>query len=412
MAFEQMDIERLRMISETTFGADATGTIGNLFDVRYDSAEANPSKEMLPEGRTVQRMFTRPLGILGKASCDLTVKGKLYGRNATLVAADANPTVPAGSLGKILKAIWGGWAGGKGTTITTGATTTSFPVADATPFSAGRAVGLTIGGLVEAMEIASIAGSTISGKMAVSGAPADGSVVRGCETFYPTDDPTESLQFLIESNDRDDIWLLKGMQGSIAFEFPASIAAAIPTWTLSLKGADYAHDDDIATPQGGAALAASTYIDDDPVVFVKSWILFGDGGVTTRVVLDSPQIQITTAFQYEPVPSVSGVNGIKRWRMVRKLPFAGCKITGYFGDESMWDKRDARTRMQLLVQVGYASKATWLFSLPNLQIVDVKRAPAAGFRGWEVTCEADSDQYATDQTTELRGAPIRAHQFG
>ena len=95
----------------------------------------------------------------------------------------------------------------------TGGTATVPTVTSAAGFLAGGAIAWVNGsGVLEVREIESIAANSITLKHAFSAGPTNAQVAYAAATYSFTEDPQESLQFIVEGVENEDRWLLLGGQ--------------------------------------------------------------------------------------------------------------------------------------------------------------------------------------------------------
>ncbi len=414
MSIELIHVHRLRVFRElaASFGIEQSASVGSFVDVRFLSAEATLNEEMMRDERLVQRRYTEPLDIIGPRATELALSMHLMPTGSALDAAATPAADPVFSLGIILQTIMGGYTSAAGSTEAGASTTSLINVGggDGANWDPGRAIGATVAGSIEAREISSIATDAITVKTLLSAAPTASSVVLNAHTFFMADDPDRSLQFLLESAERDDIWWLTGMQGTLAMDLSLR---ALPTATFALRGPNWFHDDDVTLPlTSGSSLGVATLVDGDPPPFVSSEVIFTDISGTVpfaRTPIDLSSITITPNFAYEPLPSPGGVNGVARWVIRPNRPTVTAEFTLPFEVEDLFDDRTSRTRYALFTQINNVAGSTVLISMPNVQITNVQRADSEGIIGQTVSVKALEDEDATDQTTELRRSPFRIH---
>ena len=411
-----MQVEKMRVNEEAagsaTYAVELSASLANFKAVRYRTAQATLTTDMLPDEHVNQTPYAQNLDIVSRRACELSVETDLTPTGTGLAAA-AVPAYTDHALGIILKTILGGYEADQGD-VENGGTSTSSVMQVTTSgarWEPGTAVGAIVGGVIEARSIESIAGNALTPRVQFSGAPDNRAIVYNSHTFYLTDDPATSLQFVIETADRDDIWWLLGNQlSSLAFDLTV---AQLARMTIGLRGAKYLQDDEVANPLAVAepAITRATLTDGDPVPFVDSYAQFvtAASGATAITSLDVSAISVTPAITYEPITSPAGVNGIRRMKLRPAKPIMTVEFTIPFEDEAYWTQRDARTKKSLFVQVGNTPGGTALIDIPNLQIQNVQRSDSEGLHGLTVTAQALEDEWATDQTTELRRSPLRLH---
>ncbi len=410
---ELLIVERMRVNEEAagsaTYAQELSASIANFKDVRYRSAEATLTRDMLVDEHVNSTPYAQNLDIVSRRANELSVETDLM-PTGTALAEGVTPAYTNHALGIILKAILGGYEADQGDVEAGTSTTTQLDVTTSgARFAAGGAVGALVGGNLEARSIAGIVGQALTPRVAFSAAPTAASAVYNAHTFYLTDDPSTSLQFVIETADRDDIWWLTGDQCTgLSFDLSLTQLARM---TLGLSGANYYHDTEVASPISGSPISRATLTDGDPIPFVDSSAIFvtAGAGATAITEIDCSTITVTPAITFEPISTPSGVNGIRRMKLRPAKPILTVEFTIPFEDISYFTQRDARTKKSLFIQVGNTAGGTALIDLPNLQIQNVQRSDSEGLHGLTVTCQALEDEWATDQTTALRRSPFRVH---
>lgn len=412
-------VERLRIAEEaagsSTFAVDLSGSIASFDDLFYRALEITLGRDMLPTDQVTQRPYTNPYTVIGRKTAEASIETDLLPRGTALTAG-TTPAYTDTAMGTLLKVIMGGYYADEGDTEDGAFASTTSVVGVATDgsrWTPGGAIGVNNANGFEMREVSSIAGNQITPKVQFSAAPTNGSAVTNAETFFLTDDPATSLQMVVETADRDDIWWLQGMQASsISFDLTLN---ALATMTVGLRGADWEHDDDVGTPLGGGALALGTIADGEPIPFYRAYAYFQTRGAPPMAYsaaneLDISALTLTLDLAYEPIPSPSGVNGVRRWKLVPRRPMASVEFVIPFENESLWDDWAGRQPKALFIQVGRVAGNTVLLSLPHLQIQNVQRVESSpSLHGIRVTATALEDN-ATDQTTEIRRTPVRVHR--
>lgn len=419
MTIELSHVRRVRIYQEpagsSTFAIDHSGTIGDFIDLRLNPSSGSLDRNMLTDERLVQRRYETPLDILGAKSCTFAPVVYLRGTGTALdSSAAAPPATPADAFGRMLQAMFGGYASDQGSTAQAGTTTSSIVVdtghGSRWPSSGGEFVGCNVGNSVyEVREVASRSVDTLSLKAALSAAPAAATEVLNAHTFHLNDDPNLSLQFIVEDAERDSIWWLMGLQGAPSFQFsPGELC----TMTANLQGVDWDNDAQIGTPLGGS-LGVADYSTDDPgnpIAFLDSELLFCDttGGTPfTRVVLDQSSISITPNWTFEAQPSTSGVNGVRRFICRPNRPTVNAEIVVPFEVETYWDAWAARTKFAMQLQIGNQAGSIFVISLPTVQITNVQHNDADGIVSQTISLKAMEDEFCADQATTPTRSPIR-----
>lgn len=408
-----LNVQRMRVIEEAagsaTFAVEQSASIGSFQDVRYNTVEATLNQEMLVDAHVNQTPYAQNLDILGRRLCELNIETALM-PTGTALAAGTAPAYTDHALGYILKAILGGYEADQGDVEAGTSTASRLDVTTSgARWEPGTAVGAVVGGVIEARSIQAISGQQLTPRVQFSAVPDAGQPAYNSHTFFMTDDPATSLQFVLETADRDDIWWMLGTQlQSLSFDLTVAQLAGM---TLNLAGARYLNDTEVSNPISGSAIARATLTDGDPVPFVDSYVQFvtASAGAVAPVSLDTSAITISPAIAFEPITSPDGVNGIRRYKMRPAKPILTVEFTIPFENIDFWTQRDARTKKSMFIQVGNTAGNTALIDIPNLQIQNVQRADSEGLHGITVTAQALEDEWATDQTTELRRSPLRIH---
>lgn len=406
---EIQGLARLRASIEPagSYAVDRTGTINNFFDLRFIEAEPTPGLQRLRDERVVQRLWTRNLDQFGLKSHGFDFRGHLVSIGAELDAAGA---AVQDSISKVFEAMAGGYSAFAGSLVASGASTTGVTVTagQGGRFPAGQicAVETAVGsGLYEIVKIKQQAVDGLTFATALSFAPAVGAKLLGGHVLYPTDlapSAAKHIQLLWEGHDRDDIWLLLGCQGSLGIEWQLG---QLVMWTAQFRGSKWLHDDDIAGPQGGAALAAGTYDGGKPIPCKAGSVVLTPMASTARTLPHVDGIEFTTGITWQMVPSYNGPEGTAQQVLVRGEPSLVTYVP--IEDESWHDVRDAQTKYQFLAQAGNTGAGTIGLECGCIQLVDVARQIRNGMRYWQLTWQVLEDENATDQTTDLRRAPWR-----
>lgn len=416
-------IQRLRILDEaagsSTFAADLSASIASFKDLRFNSAELQLITEMLQDEAVVQRAYQERLDIIGQKRFGMNVTVPLSGTGSAIVTATTTPVYTDTALSILLKTWLGGFQSGAGSAEATGTSSTASSVTVTTGqgsrFTAGSAFGTVIAGRLEAREIDAVSTDALIPKVALSAAPTNLADVNNARTYYLTNEPTTSMQFVCETTERDAIYWGLGCQMTAgALNLPLG---QVPTLDCTIQGANWLQDDSVATPLGGSAIAAATLTEAAPAPNVNNQWFFCTGSepYTYATAIANPSaVAITINRPYEILPGPGGVNGIVRWVAVPQRPMATLKLTLPIDSgniKTYQTARDAQTMYSFFAQVGNVAGSTWLISLPALQITDVQRVVGpAGLWHMEVTCKAYEDQ-DTVTATELGYSPVRLHQL-
>lgn len=408
-------LQRVRAYVEPngSYGIDGTGTMASFFDLRFNKAALERGVEALPDMSVVQRMHQRRLTKFGFQRPALDLEGPLVSTGQEL---NASTTATKDALSKVFEAMVGGYVCGNsstsGSAVASGGTTTGATVTTSHGgrFHPGTLVGVETGsgtGLFNVVRIATVSSDALTWTPALPASAATGAKVIQAQQIYPNDlNPSVAtwLQFLLEGEDRDDIWLARGMQG------PLSIAWALgqnAMWSSKLAGAAWSHDDDIATPQGGAALALATLDGSGPIPIKSGSAVLSPASGTLRTLPIVDDIELNIAGNWQPVPSHNGVEGIAEMAFTRaEQPTVSLAVR--LEDEGWTDIRIAETYYRLLLQAGNVGGRMLAFEAPKMQLIgEPEDIEKNGLRWQKLTFALHEDDGSTDQTTALRRAPWR-----
>lgn len=405
MTIEVHALQRMRVDTEAAGSfAVAKAIPGTFTDVPFSegTAELTLTQAMLPAQTAQQYIDGYAKDIKGLKSAQLRFSMLLA---PTGVAATNGVTAVQGALGKILAAIMGGERLGVGDLINDATPAVdNFDVTTAARFTAGSAIGEQISGLWEAREIESVVGSTLTLKHAFSGAPSNGSQILNSATYYLTEDPQTSLQFVVEGAEQSDRWHLFGGQGSFTIDTPIG---ELPRITFTIDFATWINLSD-------SALGAATYTNYAPRHIAQSEFLAQVVGTSTRNIVPCSSIQFTPQIAYIPIKTPGGTETILRWRRNRAVPAAQIQFSTYYEAYATWfQERDDRDDYHFALTIGNgvagAQGNMVLLTVPTAQITDVQRIDDGGISGQRVIAKARLDADATDQTTEIRRSPFRIH---
>lgn len=414
-------LQRLRVKSESTFGSEESGSVGSFTDVRFDTAEDTLENEMLEDAATVQRFYQRHKKVPGRTRVEsFNVEMSLLPTGTALNSSASAPgSTPTFGHGVILKQGLGGYNADKGTTEdgTASSTASALEVSDASVLSAGQAIGVTVGGNVELAVIRSISGTTVTPYMDFSGAPDDAAEVLNAHTFYLTDDPSASLQYILEgahkdpSTDREDIvWLLGCAVNELGFTHNT---AELIKMNLGHAGREWKHDEDVGTPLAGAetSLQSASYTDTDvPVQFISSKVFLGkvNSFPGTHRTIDPQEISFSPNVNRIEIPSPQAVNGILQYQMAPDGPMATVEITGHLTADELREFQQAiqnKDDYYFAVQAGQSSGKIGFVAAPRCQVVNIQRATAGDqLAGYTVTLEALEANAGA--STELERSPF------
>lgn len=412
MTIEVHSVQRLRVLSEASFAADGTGTLGNYTDVpmREGSGTMTLMIDSLDPQTQVQSRVEYREEVLGKRSATLQFTLNLA---PTGTAAASGISAVQGALGLLLKATYGGETLGTGTTFT-GGTATVPTVTSAAGFLAGGAIAWTNGsGVLEVREIESIAANSITLKHAFSAAPTNAQVAYAAATYSFTEDPQESLQFIVEGVEAQDRWVLLGGQavGGVTLAVDPS-GAALPSIQFSLTFAKWLDSTECAGSIT-STLGTASYTNYNPIVGqageLRAFVV-GASTLTTSSVVHCSALSFAPKVVFVPVTSPSGTNTIYRWRAGRVMPPVEGSFTTFFEDYTWWSARAAKSDYDIAYQMGQAAGSTVVITAPTVQIVNPQRvADGNQLAGQAVAFKGRRDTDTGASTTALAKSPTRIH---
>ena len=375
------------------------------------SVDETPGQEMLPDEGLTSTDIEHRRPIPGRKTATVELSGYLTGSNDALGDGASTDSTPEWGAGVLLKTIMKGYSETDGALEDGGTASTASVVTpdSAGPWSDGSAMGVVISGSFEARPC-DVGGGDLSLDIPLSAAPADGAEIFGPRQFYFDDDPNQSLQLVVEGPDRDGIhWYRGGQATGLSFELTPN---GLVTYSTSLQFADWYHDNDVGTPVGAGAIAESTPDGSDPISWHEGTVVLTPNAAPLLTEVCHAGLSIELNFGFQPIPAVSGTNGIKRWRFMPAKPLVSGTITLIEDStetehdiETYEDARDAGTRYSLMVQVGATAGATWLFYVPDLVFTGVRPVDAGGLAGIELTYEGLHDADAAGN--RRRTNPLR-----
>lgn len=412
MTIEVQSVGALRALVESSFCADGTGTLANYTYVPFNegSAQVTLTTDELDPMQAVQSRVEGRAHVLGKRSATLAFTMNLA---PTGTAAASTVAAASGALGLLLKATMGGENLGTGTAFTAGSTPDVVNLTAVTGIAAGALIGWpNADGVVEWREVESVAALAVTLKHAFSGSPAATDVCYAAATYYFTEDPSTSLQFIVEGVESDDRWLLLGGQavGGVTFAIDPS-GAALPTASFSLTFADWKKASETTGAITGV-LASATYSGYDPIVgHVGEFRAFtvGTSTLSSASIVHISALSFNPKIIYVPVTSPSGTNGVYRWRAGRSNPPIEGSFSTFFEDLTWWTNRDASTAMHLQYTMGTAAGESVVLTAPTVQISNPQRAADGELAGQTVAFRGRRDTDVGSSTTALAKSPVRIH---
>ncbi len=414
-------VQRLRVYTEPagSFATDHTGTLGDFLDVPMveGSAQLTLTQETQNPQQALQDIRDYQEEVLGKKAWSLTFDVPFAPSG---VAVTSGVTATGGYLGRILKAIMRGERLGGGATLATWASSATGDVATGSKFQAGGLIQWAdTAGTVHAREIESVTSNTITLKIGLPGAPATGDTAGGGATYYWTQDPDTSLQFIVEGYELQDRWLCMGGQGTFTMTLP--LDGTIPTVQFQITGTSWLEGDEASGASNihGTTLGNATYSNFEPITGHVGRLLVQTVGTATYsgATVDVSDITVATGLEKTPVTSPSGDQGVLRFRMTRAggtAPVEGSFST-YFTGYGNWDARDTKADKVLQYQNGTSFGKVTVIGLPTVQFTDVQRVDSDNIAGETVSYKGRLDEdvgstITADATNyDLSVSPHRIH---
>jgi hypothetical protein len=413
MSYEINALRSLRIYTEpaNSYGVDNSATPADFIDVPMTEgfAMGAPAREMLDPMLAQVRLDGRAERVAGKRSAAMQIAMLLASHGVDMVGNETQPSATTWALRRLLTAVIGGVSltGTEASATTVQAGTTSTVVNVTTNhgdrWTPNSPIGCIVNGALEVREVLSVSTDAITVKEAFSATPTTGQSVRGGVTFYPTEDPDTSMQFIAQGRETADHFLYRGMQGGFQIEAkPGQFAKA----TFDLKGCAATKLSD------HSGINVPSIANWSPVACVATAFTAPTVGSSTLTPVYASDVTVQLGFAYEPVTAWGGTETILRMR--RQRPRDGVLgrvsfVVPY--EDSTWiAARDDREDRALFMQIGNAPGATILVSFPTVQVVDVQRsASATQISGQTVVCETRHDTSAAADTTERRYAALRLH---
>jgi len=401
------NIRRQRAAVEVAFGIDGTGTIGSYLDIRSTATEhPRETQEFIEDNIVRSRRVLAPASQLGWRRGSLTVGGQLV---STGIIYDAAAVPAVDALGVVLRAIMGGQAAAAGSLVASGASATGVTVtgASGSRFPEGTLVLVETAvssGLYELTGIDTRSTDALAFCTSLSFTPAVGARVLNGDLYYETDQPAQTLQWLVEGEDRDDIWLYVGCQGALSVEWPLGGEVG---WSTQQMFCDRIHDDEIATPQGGSAMSQWTPTGSAPIIARNGKIVFAPAAGTLRTMPSIAALTFDPGITWQEVTSFNGVEGRTGWERVTGQPMATIQIPRSTAGETYKDAMVAGTIYRLLAQAGVAGGRTLGLHLPSVQIVGITPQSLNGLDYLQLSLRCLPDSGLTSQGTDLLRAQYR-----
>lgn len=410
-----IEIDTLRYIGlyeepDGSYQVDHSGTPADFLALPYKEGtlQAQGGRAQLDPRTGKMRLDGHDKKVLGIRSCTLNAGVTLHSHGLDLDGDEAPPTTDNWALMRALKAQMGGvfttTDESVQTVVVAGSTTTTaveVTTGHGARFEAAGVIACQVvsgSPLLELREVASVAGDIVSVKEAFSAAPVTGTPVRGGVTFYLTENPSTSLQALVEGREAQDGAIYRGLQGGFQIELPVG---ELGTMTLGLAGAGWS--------RLASGVTIPSYSQYKPMACAPLELHVPTIGSTTRVLVEESAVKFEPQITYAPQKSGAATETIARMRRQPTRPAVRGSFTCPYEDDTWYTARDDREDRAVFAQAGALPGEAMLFSCPTVQITDVKPAPSdSAIAGQTVTFEGRHDE-EIGSTSERSYSAIRWH---
>jgi hypothetical protein len=404
-------LKRLRVYVEPngSYSVDGSGTIANFGDLRFDSCNLTRTVDVLPDNTVQQRIHKRMLQQFGFKRWTMDFSGALVSTNEALTNG---VTATKDTLSKVLEAMVGGYNAGQGSIAASGISATGLTVdaGDGAQFIPGTIMGVetSTADRYTPAKIKTRSTDAVTFATSVGFSAASNAKLLNSQLIYPAavlPSAATSLQFLYECEDRDNIWLAMGGQGTLGISWPLGGEAM---WSCQFSGGKWLHDDDIATPlTTSSTLTAATFTGSAPIPVVAGSAVLTPISGTTRTLPTIDEIQLNTGISWQIVPSHNGVEGIAQMSFVRgEQPTLTMKVRG--DDETWTDVRNDQTKYQFIAQAGNIAGRMLVLECGTMQLIaEPVMEEKNGEDWWSLTWGLLEDENCDDAGSDLERAPWR-----
>lgn|SRR5574341_266698 len=404
--YDQRQVQRARFAIESTFGTDLTTDVPtNFFDLRHEPTFVSRDSMETADDTVVQRNYQRRNHVRGPDHAGAQVTAKWTGTNQALDSATA-PTKRAQS--KMLEALLGGYNAAQGSAVASAPTTTGAVVTagHGVRFTEGTLAGVVVGGVTYPVLITTVATDTLTWWPALPSAPIVAGVIYNSQSNYLTDTPVKYIQMLAEvPKDRNNIWLGVGGQGDFSLDLTRGQLAK---WSSTLRFARWLHDDEIAVPQGGSAIALASYDDTGPIFANEGGIHFNQTSLSTRQLVRCQSLSLNFAVEWFEVGLHSGVEGLGAWeRNTRGEITAEMQMLAPGAYEEFHDLWSAETDVGFLYWLGSAGGSIRAIAAPTCHIMKAPEVVEVfGMEGLKLTLLIKENSKSSSQATEAQRSPL------
>lgn len=407
MSIEVVKLTRTRIQSEAVYGVDDSSTLGNYIDFpANEGVMVGVAQEMLETMLQQQYRHARTERVLGVRSATLNLPFNLASTGAPNPGNVTFPTQANWPLFRLLKAMMGGartpTAQGAATTVQAASTASVLNVTAGhgnTLGAVGGGVAVLVGTRIEARKIIAVTANSVTLDKQLSAVPTTGNAIYWpAATFYLTEDPAESLQFVCEGAESTDRFVIGGLQGTLTIE--TAIAQLVKA-TATLNGP-------LWSKLTSVALGAATVQNYAPVPMIDSECILGSGTITatqTRNAIDwSSCTWSPSGVAFMDIRSPAGVQTVLRKRGDRSVGVS-IAMTTYYNQSAFdfWTAFSSRSDLSLQQQIGSTTGGIILLDAPTVQVFCPTRADASGATGLTLQFEGRRNE-KTAATTELPGS--------
>jgi len=404
MSIEIIKLTRTRIQPEAVYGVDDSANLGNYIDFpANEGAMVATAQEMIETMLQQQFRHGRTRRVAGVRSASLNLPFNLSATGAANPGNAVFPTATTWGLFRLLRAMLGGartpTAQAAVTQALAGSTASVLNVTAGhgnTLGAVGGGIAVTINGRLEARKIIAAASGVVTLDKALSATPATNALVYWpAATFFLTEDPAESLQFVCEGAEATDRFVVGGMQGTLSIE--TAIAQLVKA-TATLSGP-------LWVKLSSLALASATVANYSPVPVIDSECILGSGTITATQVRNlinwSSCTWTPSGVAFMDIRSPSGVQTMLRKRGDRAVGVS-IALTTYFDAATFdfWAAHAARSDLSLQQQIGSTTAGLILLDAPTVQVMAPTRVDAGGATGISLQFEGRNNE-KTAATTEI-----------
>lgn len=410
-------VQRIRVYTEPagSFAVDHTGTLGDFSDVPVaeGTAQLTLTQETHNPLQVRQNMLDYQEEVIGKKRWTLNFSTAFA---PTGVAAGNATAATVGSIQTMLKAVMGGEFKGTGSTAATGGWSTAGGgnVASGGGFRAGGVAGWKdANGVLHLRPVKQVSTNTLTLKVRFPSAPASGDTIYSGATYFWTQDPDTTLQFIVEGYEQQDRWVLLGGQGTVTPQL--GLDGSVQQLQFSFTGVDWLEGDEAAGAASihGTSIGAATYGRFDPITGHVGRLLVATNGTQalTGATVDVSEVSFAPGGSYVEVPSPSGVQGVARWRLTRASgsPMVSGTFSTYFTNYDRWDARDTKADKLVFYQNGATEGKAVAIEAPTVQFTDVQRNDQSGIAGEQVSFKGRLDGDTAGTSSDQSKSPHRYH---